>query len=180
MKKAIEFAPNEPDYHNHLAWQLYLQNKDLEEAEIHSRRSLALEPDEINCIHTLACILAKRDRWDDALPLARKLIQQGNDEYHEAIWPEIIRFFRDAVATGHSAQAVALLDEMEYGERWRPLREALQAIAEDDSSYLLRVAPEVRQPAEEIVALLLPEGVKLGTSPKPARTRQTRRRRSLS
>ncbi len=87
-----------------------------------------------------------------------------------------MEFFRDAVTTGRTAEAVALLDETEYGERWRPLREALHAIAGDDASYLLRVAPEVRQPAEEIVAMLLPEGVRLGSAPKTARPRRTRRK----
>jgi diaminopimelate decarboxylase len=72
-----------------------------------------------------------------------------------------------------------LLDETDYGERWRPLREALQAIAEDDSSYLLRVAPEIRQPAEEIVAMLLPEGSRFGEAPKSTRARRTRRKKSL-
>jgi hypothetical protein len=66
-----------------------------------------------------------------------------------------------------------LLDETDYGERWRPLREALQAIAEDDSSYLLRVAPEIRQPAEEIIAMLLPEGSRLGGVPKSTRAADT-------
>ena len=87
-------------------------------------------------------------------------------------------FFRDAVASGHAEDAVGLLDETDYGERWRPLREALQAIAEDDSSYLLRVAPEIRQPAEEIVATLLPEGSRLGGVPKSTRARRTRRKKS--
>ncbi len=54
------------------------------------------------------------------------------------------------------------MGKTEYSERWRPLREALRAIAEDDSSCLLRVAPEIRQPAEEIVAMLLPDGSRLG------------------
>jgi len=53
-------------------------------------------------------------------------------------------------------------------------------IAEDDSSYLLRVAPEIRQPAEEIVGILLPEGSRLGSAPKAARARQTRRKRLLN
>jgi hypothetical protein len=72
---------------------------------------------------------------------------------------------------------VALLDETDYGERWRPLREALQAIAEDDSSYLLRVAPEIRRPAEEIVAMLAPASVRLGSPSKAARARRTRPKR---
>jgi DNA-binding MarR family transcriptional regulator len=118
-------------------------------------------------------------KWDEAVVFARKFIVEGDDEYHEKVWPDIIVFLRDAIATGHTEDAVALLDESEYGERWRPLREALQAIAEDDSTYLLRVAPEVRQPAEEIVAMLLPEGVRLGASPKPASARRTRRKRQV-
>jgi hypothetical protein len=101
---------------------------------------------------------------------------EGDDEFHERNWPDIIRFFHDAVASGHAYDVVALLDETEYGERWRPLREALQAIAEDDSSHLLRVAPEIRRPAEEIVALLLPAGVRLGGVPKSTRARRTRRK----
>jgi len=34
---------------------------------------------------------------------------------------------------------------------------------------LLRVAPEIRQPTEEIVAMLLPEGSRLGGASKTAR-----------
>jgi hypothetical protein len=161
---------------NHLAWQLYLLNKELEEAERHSRRSVELEPKNLRHVHTFACILIRRGNWAEAMVFARQFIREGDEEYLERNWADIIAFFRDAVATSHTAKAVALLDETEFGERWRPLREALQAIAKDDASYLLRVAPEVRQPAEEIVEMLLPEGVRLGSAPKPARKSRTRRK----
>lgn len=180
FQKAVELGEGNAQFQNSLAWQRFLLNKALDEAEQHSRRSVELEPDNLVFAHTLACILARLGKWEEASVYARKFIVESDDEYLESYWDDIVVFFRDAVATNHAKEAVALLDETEYGERWRPLREGLQAIAEDDSSYLLRVAPEVRQPAEEIVALLLPEGVKLGASPKPARARQTRRRRSLS
>ena len=179
-QKAVKLDPDNARYLNSLAWKRYLLNKMLDEAEQHSRRSVELKPDSLMYVHTLACILVRRGKWDEAAVFARKFIVEGDDEYLEGYWPDIISFFHDAVATGHTNGAVALLDETEYGERWRPLREALKAIAEDDSTYLMRVAPEVRQPAEEIVAMLLPEGVKLGTSPKSARARPTRRKRSLS
>jgi len=180
FQKAIELEGNNARYLNSLAWMQYFQNRALDEAELHSRRSVELEPENLVFAHTLACILAKQGNWEEASVFARKFIVESDDEYRERYWADIVAFFRDAVVISRTKEAVALLDETEYGERWRPLREALQAIAEDNSTYLLRVAPEVRQPAEEIVAMLLPEGVKLGTSPKSARARQTRRKRSLS
>ncbi len=179
-RKAVELDERNAEYLNSLAWQRYLLNIALDEAELHSRCSVELEPTNVYNTHTLACILIRRGKWDEAVVFARQFIVEGNDEYHEKNWLHTISFFRDAIATSRTEEAVALLDETEYDERWRPLREALQAIAEDDSSYLLRVAPEIRQPAEEIVAMLLPEGVRLGSAPKPARARRTRRKRSLS
>jgi len=192
-RKAIELNPNEPwlwiRYGNLLAEPL----KKYEDAEaayrkaielntdnldISRRKVIELDPDDLDISRALACILVKRGKWDDAVAYARKFISEGDDEFHERNWPDVIGFFRDAVASGHAVEAVALLDETEYGERWRPLREALQAIAEDDSSHLLRVAPEIRRPAEEIVAMLAPEGVRLGGAPKPSRGRRTRRKRS--
>src|SRR5262249_30951457 len=150
------------EYLKSLAWQRYQLAKDLDEAELHLRRAVELEPDNIDFARAHASTLMKRGRWDEAIVVARRFISEEDDLSHEWNWPDIVRFFHDAVTSGHTKEAIVFLDEMEYGQRWRPLREALQAIAEDDSNYLLRIAPEVRQPAEEIVAMLLAEGVKLG------------------
>lgn len=174
FRKAVELNENKAEYRQ------YLLNQDLDEAELHSRLSVVMDPDNLDFSCRAACIFIKRGEWDDAVIYARKFISEGDDEFHERNWPDIIGFFHDAVTSGHADEAVALLDETEYGERWRPLREALQAIAEDDSSHLLRVAPEIRRPAEEIVAMLLPVGVRLGSAPKSARARRTRRKKSLS
>ena len=67
-------------------------------------------------------------------------------------------FFAEASCTDHAAQAVELLDEVGIGDRWRPLREALAAVAAGTRDYLRRVAPEVRQPAEQILDQYLPDG----------------------
>ncbi|MGH9769085.1 MAG: tetratricopeptide repeat protein, partial [Blastocatellia bacterium] len=177
FRKAVELNEDKAEYRQSLSWRQFLLDQDLDEAELHSRMSFALEPDILDSYCRLACIFIKRGEWDDAVVYARKFISEGDDEFHERNWPDIIRFFHDAVASGHADDVVALLDETEYGERWRPLRVALQAIAEGDSCHLLRVAPEIRRPAEEIVALLLPAGARLGSAPKPARARRTRRKK---
>lgn len=49
-----------------------------------------------------------------------------------------------------SESVIALLDRIGVSERWRPLREAVEA-ATSDRGRLRRLAPEVRQPAEEIL-----------------------------
>lgn len=75
----------------------------------------------------------------------------------EPAWAQALLCFREAVRTGHAAEAVKLLDETNAGERWRPLREALHALAVGDPRVLLRVAPEVRQPAEQLMRTLTAE-----------------------
>ncbi|HKX26856.1 MAG TPA: tetratricopeptide repeat protein [Blastocatellia bacterium] len=160
-RKAVELSPNHSAFLNNLAWQLYLNHHALAEAEEYARRSIVPGPAYRINIHTLACILVKRDKWSEAVEYARDFIHRENDRLHERTWSEIILFFREIVAAGYTHEAVELLDETECGERWRPLREALRAISIDDSSYLLFVTPEVRQPAEEIITMLLPEGARL-------------------
>ncbi|MBO0722001.1 MAG: tetratricopeptide repeat protein, partial [Blastocatellia bacterium] len=169
-RRAVKLDPNNASYLNNLAWQLYLNNKGLDEAEQYARRSVNVGTEKkenylIN-IHTLACILMRRGIWLEAVKYAHDFIRQGNDGLHKEAWPEIIMFFRDAVATGHANEALQLIDEAQCGEHWKPMREALQAISRDDASYLTFLAPEIRQPVEKLLANLLPSGVALSTSPK--------------
>ncbi|HKQ91893.1 MAG TPA: tetratricopeptide repeat protein [Blastocatellia bacterium] len=178
FRKYLERNPDDAETWLHLGTIFDNNLRRPDEAEESFRKAVELKPNNIDFNRALACILIKRGKWDDSVVCARKFISEGGDEFHERNWPDIIGFFRDAVASGHAEDAVGLLDETDYGERWRPLREALQAIAEDDASYLLRVAPEIRQPAEEIVAMLAPEGSRLGGAPKSTRARRTRRKKS--
>jgi tetratricopeptide (TPR) repeat protein len=180
-RRAVRLSPNNPTYLNNLAWQLYLNNKALDEAEEYSRRSVNTGTDKslIN-VHTLACILMRRGIWVEAVKYASDFIRHGSDSLHKEAWPEIIMFFRDAVATGHANEAVQLIDDAECGENWRPLREALQVISRDDASYLTYLAPEIRRPVEELLTRLLPNSIKLNNAPKKMRQKQGTERRTYN
>jgi tetratricopeptide (TPR) repeat protein len=172
-RKAVKLNPNNPSYLNNLAWQLYLNNRGLDEAEQFARRSVNSGPEKdlIN-VHTLACILMRRGIWDEAVKYALAFIRQGNDALHKEAWPEIVMFFRDAVGTGHTNEALRLIDEAACGENWRPMREALQAISRDDSSYVAFLAPQLRRPVQDLINLLLPDGIQL-SNPKIRQKQRT-------
>lgn len=132
---------------NGFAWSLYLSGQAHDEAEAAARRAVALEPAPHHA-HTLATILIARDKWTEAVPFATRFLTEGSDEWLDDAWPDTVRFFREAVRTGHAADAARLLDDTGRAERWRPLREALYVLATGERLHLRRVAPEVRQPAE--------------------------------
>ncbi len=114
---------------------------------------------------TLATILARRGSWSIAEEAMRYSLEGRTEPAPAPNWPEILSFFSEAVAAQRIQQAIALLDSMNLGERWRPLREALESLAQDNPDYLRRVAPEVRKPAEAI----LEELTKKGTARRTAR-----------
>jgi tetratricopeptide (TPR) repeat protein len=149
-RKAIEIDPLDASPWNSLAWLFYKIGKADDEAEAAARRAVELEADPHHT-HTLATILVHRGKWEEAVPQARHFLTEGTPEYHERFWPDILAFFREVVTAGKAKEAVQLLDELEISDRWRPLREALAAIAAGTPDYLHSVAPEIRQPAEELM-----------------------------
>ncbi len=83
-------------------------------------------------------------------------------EFHELDWQGVLDFAQICIAANHAADLVALLDEtswegVAYGDRWRPLREAVNAAAVGTSDALLDVAPEIRNPALEILKQIAPD-----------------------
>jgi tetratricopeptide (TPR) repeat protein len=98
-----------------------------------------------------ANVLAHRGDWPSAFEHAKKFLSSMPD--YPVAWT--MSFFSKAVQDGRAREALQVLVESGAAERWRPLREALEAAARGKESYLRRVAPEVRQPAKEILAQLL-------------------------
>lgn len=97
--------------------------------------------------------LTRSGAWTEAEDAVRTFLASWADGV-PAGWPAVTHFFREAVAAGRVREVVKLLDQRGLGERWRPLREALQALAEGNPAHLRRVAPEVREPAEALLAQL--------------------------
>ncbi len=109
----------------------------------------------ISCIHIST--LVANNQWSEAEPHFRALLAKGDEEFFEENWQIMPIMFKEAVRTGRAVEALALLDESPLAERWRPLREALAAAKEGSVRYLNGVAPEVRQPALEILKTIAPD-----------------------
>lgn len=71
-----------------------------------------------------------------------------------------IPLLQTALASNSGRQFMSLLDSTEAGQRYRPLREALAAAVAGNAEILNDVAPEVRKPALDILAIVAPDLVK--------------------
>jgi hypothetical protein len=78
--------------------------------------------------------------------VASRLLGVADASFLETTWPDIELLFRQIAMSGHAAEGRDLLDESGLGERWRPVREAMAAVAEGTWRYLLTLAAEVREP----------------------------------
>lgn len=152
-RKAIGLTAGDAAPLNSLAWLLFEQRRDLTEAKELAAAAVALDEDQLYFAHTYATILVVNGEWSKAAEHARRFLA-GPKDFHADIWSDIVVFFKEAVAHGHVTEAVALLDASALGDTWQPLREALETVALGRRSYLKRLAPEVRQPTEEILEQL--------------------------
>jgi tetratricopeptide (TPR) repeat protein len=182
-RQAIARDPQDAAPWSGLAWMRFQQRMDMEAAEQEAREAVRLAPNTLDCSHTLACILARRGNWREAVVEARRFLG-GEPAWLERIWEAVVVFVREAVGIPDAGEAavragalIEILGEADLGERWRPLKIALQAVAEQSEATLRRVAPEFRTPATELLARIRPIGV--GTpDPGPPGRRRTARRRS--
>ena len=153
-REAIRLDPSDALPWNSLAWHLHLHGAPTDALDA-AQRAAQLDPGNLYTAHTLACCLLATGRWPEAVAPMRRFVVEGEQDYHEQIWPDILHFFALVHRRGHAAEAVRLLDDWGVAERWLPLRTALQAAAVGDREVLLSVAPEVRQPAEALLDRLL-------------------------
>lgn len=153
FRMAVQLAPTVYRFWADFAWNLYVSNRADSEAEDAARRAVELNPNAIDATHILACILLRRGKWEEAFGLLKRFILEADPDCLERPWTSILRLFGECVRAGKTAEAIALLDYIGYGERWLPLRAALLAFIEGRSS-LLAIAPELRAPAEGILTEL--------------------------
>jgi len=149
LRHLIAEHADDPVPHNGLAWLLYDRAGDLSEAERLARHAVELDPNSPHYRHTLGCILARRGNWSEAAEQARAFLRSDSKDFFEQHWPDILAFFAEAVAQNEASDSAELLTQEGLSDRWRPLYEALRAIAEGPDR-LTRVAPEIRRPAGEL------------------------------
>jgi Flp pilus assembly protein TadD len=144
-RKALEVESDLHVARSALAW-LLLQRSDFKAAENLAR---GLPEDDEEAAGILAVTLAHKGDWESAAVLAKRFVSARANQ-DPVGWMGIVEFFREAARAGKSRQALDLLEETGTSERWRPLCEALEAIARGGESYLRRVAPEVRPAARQL------------------------------
>jgi Flp pilus assembly protein TadD len=157
FRRAIALEPENADYHNNLAWFLFQRGGEPHEAMRLAERAVELDAGNFRALHTLLMLLMKNDRWTEFGEHLRRYLEEGSDDFHQTSWPHTLGLFRETLRKGkeYALQLLEILDGGEAGQRWRPLREALMAITGGNPRYLNGVAPEVREPAENILRELL-------------------------
>jgi len=108
--------------------------------------------------HTLANLLVARDEWNEARPHAKRLLG-APDTYLAHYWPDILRFFNEVVEHGFITEARNLLAELDRSARWEPLDRALALLEHDDLESLGRLAPEMRDAVELVLAKIAPKAL---------------------
>ncbi len=85
--------------------------------------------------------------------------------------PQLLPLLSGLIRHGHIAEAAARVAPL--AERALPLKAAMEAIVGGDAELVRRYAPEVAEPARELLDLLWPTALR---PPPPARGKKTRRR----
>lgn len=168
FRTSLAIDPDEPRVKSQAAWFFLSFEEDFDSAAA-LVRDLPEQLGDSDAIR--AAVLVHKGDWEEAVRYARGYIARQV----ELDWDRTLTFFREAVRKGKAREAIELLLETGAAERWRPLREALEAVARGSKTYLRRVAPEVRQPAREILEELLAPSRNQHEPPDPSK--QNRRKR---
>lgn len=158
-KNALTYDSTATLPRNNLARLLRSQFGRLDEAMTLYREVLEIDPDDEQARDEMTGIIRQ---------FALMRIDSGNREQFLSILRKVLEFpqildadLRDIISHAFvddlPTNVIALLDESAMSERWRPLRAALVVAAEGSAESLLRLAPEVRKPAEELLQELWPE-----------------------
>ncbi|MGF6928265.1 tetratricopeptide (TPR) repeat protein [Chitinophaga sp. W2I13] len=112
------------DVLNNAAWHLYLLNLKLDLAEKISSRAVELEDNPELYVHTLSCILVRRNKWIEAKRHILKWVAYTNDDVVKDRWDDYLPLFRDAVIANKQTMVERLLKE-ENSRLWIIIRYAL-------------------------------------------------------
>ena len=153
LRQALILNPLDGAASYTLAEYLFDQNGDLSEAEELARIASEATPGMEHFAALLfARILARSGKWREALEQMGRFLSHETGEFDSETLLTILVFLSEAAIAGKARDAADLLDRLGMADRWKPLREALETVATGRRDYLKRLAPEIRQPTEEILA----------------------------
>lgn len=136
FRQAIENNPEEPGELNSLAWNLYIAKVDLDKAEQLAKKAVMDDPDNQHSLQTLAAILVRLDKWNEAKPKVQRWLQMVDAEYLKRSWDEFLLLFADAVKNGHAPELATFLECRGDDEVWPLLRSVLLAIDNNSNIFV--------------------------------------------
>lgn len=127
MLQAVQYKPNDPDYHATLA-MVYFEKKAFVLSETHYEKSLQLRPNDPTVQHNFASLYLSMQRWDDAAQLfrhvadnllfrykTRALIGLGVANYHGGHRMKAVMAFKEAIdVDSTNSNALFLLSKTYY------------------------------------------------------------------
>ena len=149
LKTAEEIIIRKPkDAHmlDNIAWQFY-KHGDLSllaKAEKWSRKAVSLEPEKASFHLTLACILSRLGKREEALNYARRYIQDA--ALVESSIEDAIELFVAFAAAGHAKEAIGLLVNSPARKHLEPLEAGLKLFIGED----VKTAPEILEIAKDV------------------------------
>ena len=119
----------------------------LHEAEGFARRAVDLAPDKPIALHTLSDVLARIEKWEEALDCLERAVRADGNDANPATMPGLADSFIRAVAAGHGKRARTILEESGLTRTMEPLWHAVRAELGEELEPL---PAEVRDTVSEI------------------------------
>jgi len=152
-EESLTAVPNDARLLNGLAWTFYEEGppRYLPYAEAWSREAVSIDGAP-GSNHTLACILARNCKTDEALSIARSVLEQ--DDFCANHSDDIVHLFSEFVGTNSTRGGLRVLEQSKSSTLLEPLAVALHAILGDPvtvAAEIREVAADVRKRIEELV-----------------------------
>jgi tetratricopeptide (TPR) repeat protein len=160
-RKLCEIAPEDAGNQLLLAGSLLSAGETTDEQLAAARRTCELAPDSATALWILAISLYSHRCNDEAIEATCRWVRKfGAGDVPSTLISGFITLVAAAVADNRGGVLLQEFDAEEFGQRYRPIREALAAAVAGNAGLLSDVAPEVRKPALDILAVIAPELVK--------------------
>ncbi len=158
-QKLCVLEANDPRNWIGLAVALQAEKGGEEEKLKAARRAIELAPEDPGPLALLTVLLLTMKRVDEAALSARRLFNRlgAKEDLLNQEAKLLIPFMSIWCATDAAPILLRELDATDTAQRFRPAREALAAVVAGSSDVLNGVAPEVRKPALEILAIIAPK-----------------------